>query len=78
MFIAPLYGRRPLRYEISIDDQIEVDPREHDWRFFTPERGSFVFTIIDVATFNLVTIEIVVVLNELVERFSFNVLLILS
>ncbi|KAL3274831.1 hypothetical protein HHI36_019614 [Cryptolaemus montrouzieri] len=25
--------RRPLRYDISVDDQTEVDPREHDWRF---------------------------------------------
>jgi hypothetical protein len=31
--------RRQLRYEISVDDQIEVDPREHDWRFNLPEHG---------------------------------------
>ncbi|XP_015834172.2 titin isoform X6 [Tribolium castaneum] len=31
--------RRQLRYEISVDDQIEVDPREHDWRFNLPEHA---------------------------------------
>ncbi|XP_063910772.1 titin-like isoform X7 [Zophobas morio] len=31
--------RRQLRYEISVDDQIEVDPREHDWRFNLPKHA---------------------------------------
>lgn len=31
--------RRPLRYEISVEDQTEVDPREHDWRFNLPKHG---------------------------------------
>lgn len=31
--IAQAFRRRPLRYDISVDDQTEVDPREHDWLF---------------------------------------------
>ncbi|XP_057661824.1 uncharacterized protein LOC130897163 isoform X11 [Diorhabda carinulata] len=31
--------RRPLRYEISVEDQTEVDPREHDWRFNLPKHA---------------------------------------
>lgn len=31
--------RRPLRYEISMEDQTEVDPIEHDWRFNLPKHG---------------------------------------
>lgn len=38
-FLAQGSRRRPLRYEISIDDQTEVDPREHDWRFNLPQHG---------------------------------------
>lgn len=38
-FIAQAMRRRPLRFEISVDDQTEVDPREHDWRFNLPKHG---------------------------------------
>lgn len=31
--IAQAFRLRPLRYDISVDDQTEVDPREHDWLF---------------------------------------------
>ncbi|XP_045463228.1 ankyrin-2-like isoform X3 [Harmonia axyridis] len=31
---AQAFRRRPLRYDISVDDQTEVDPREHDWLFY--------------------------------------------
>ncbi|XP_044749003.1 uncharacterized protein LOC123309797 isoform X1 [Coccinella septempunctata] len=34
---AQAFRRRPLRYDISVDDQTEVDPREHDWRFYLNE-----------------------------------------
>lgn len=37
--VAPVTRRRPLRYEISVEDQTEVDPREHDWRFNLPKHG---------------------------------------
>lgn len=26
-------GRPPLKYDISVDEEPDFDPREHDWRF---------------------------------------------
>lgn len=37
--IAQGSRRKPLRFDISVDDQTEVDPREHDWKFNLPRHG---------------------------------------
>lgn len=41
--VAQAFRRRPLRYDISVDDQTEVDPREHDWLFYLNKDGTLEF-----------------------------------
>lgn len=31
--------RPPLKYDISMDEEPEFDPREHDWRFQLPSHS---------------------------------------
>lgn len=37
--------RRTLKYDISVDDQTEVDPREHDWRFNLNIHGTLLYLV---------------------------------